>query len=157
MDRLSQFLRSHYKEHGTQRYILKYDIRHYFDNIDHDVLKERLRKILDRNVLGLLYHIINSYVKEKNPITGEEKGLPMGNQTSQWFALYSLDPMDRLIKEKMRIKYYIRYMDDGILIHESKEYLQQVRMEMECMAKELKLEFNDKTQIKRSIVSYRGH
>lgn len=64
--------------------------------------------------------IINSYVKEKNPIIGEEKGLPMGNQTSQWFALYYLDPMDRLIKEKMRIKYYIRYMDDGILIHESK-------------------------------------
>lgn len=147
MNRLNLFLQEHYKIHGTKGYILKYDIRHYFDSIDHQILKEKLGKIPDRNVLGLLYHIINSYVKERNPVTGEEKGLPMGNQTSQWFALYYLDSMDRLIKEKMRIKHYIRYMDDGILIHESKEYLQLVWKEMECMAEKLKLEFNEKTQI----------
>ena len=106
-----------------------------------------IKDIPDRNVLGLLYHIINSYAKDKNPVTGEEKGLPMGNQTSQWFALYYLDPLDRLIKEKMHIKHYVRYMDDGIMIHESKEYLNEVKKEMHIMADKLKIKFNAKTQI----------
>lgn len=147
MDRLTYFLREHYKKYGTKGYILKYDVRHFFDSIDHDVLKEMIKDIPDRNVLGLLYHIINSYAKDKNPVTGEEKGLPMGNQTSQWFALYYLDPLDRLIKEKMHIKHYVRYMDDGIMIHESKEYLNEVKKEMDIMADKLKIKFNAKTQI----------
>ncbi|MBQ9199191.1 MAG: group II intron reverse transcriptase domain-containing protein [Lachnospiraceae bacterium] len=147
MDRLSRFMREHYKKHGTKGYILKYDIRHYFDSIDHEVLKGMLSDFPDRNVLGLLYHIIRSYEKTKDTDTGCSKGLPMGNQTSQWFALYYLDPMDRLIKEKMKIKHYVRYMDDGILIHESKEYLNYVLCEMKKIADELKLSFNEKTQI----------
>jgi len=147
MDRLALFLREHYKKHGTQGYVLKYDIRHYFDSIDHEVLKGMLRDIPDRNVLGLLYHIIRSYEKAEDLESGAGKGLPMGNQTSQWFALYYLNPMDRLIKEKMRIKHYVRYMDDGILLHESKEYLNEVYAKMQEKAAELKLEFNAKTQI----------
>ena len=147
MDRLSMFLREHYREYGTRGYVLKFDIRHCFDSIDHGVLKQRLRPIPDRNVLGLLYHIIRSCVKEHDPVTGAGKGLPMGNQTSQWFALYYLDPMDRLIKEKQRIRHYVRCMDDGILIHESKEVLQQALEEMRKLVTELKLEFNQKTQI----------
>ena len=71
----------------------------------------------------------------------------MGNQTSQWFALYYLDPLDRLIKEKMHIKHYVRYMDDGIMLHESKEYLNEVRKEMDVMADKLKIQFNSKTQV----------
>ncbi|MCR5791022.1 MAG: reverse transcriptase [Lachnospiraceae bacterium] len=117
-DRLTGFLREHYKKYGTKGYILKYDIRHYFDSIDHEILKGMLRSIPDRNVLGLLFHIIRSYEGTIDPVTGEKKGLPLGNQTSQWFALYYLDPMDRLVKERMRDK-----------------------------AKELHLEFNQKTQI----------
>ena len=141
MDRLTYFLREHYKKHGSGGYILKYDIAHYFDSIDHEVLKELLKGIEDKAVLGLLHHIINSYEKEP------DKGLPMGNQTSQWFALFYLNPLDRLIKEKMRIKHYIRYMDDGIIVHESKESLQVTLVEMEKMAEKLKLSFNAKTQI----------
>ena len=135
------------QEIWNKRLYFKYDVRHFFDSIDHDVLKEMIKDIPDRNVLGLLYHIINSYAKDKNPVTGEEKGLPMGNQTSQWFALYYLDPLDSLIKEKMHIKHYVRYMDDGIMIHESKEYLNEVKKEMDIMADKLKIKFNAKTQI----------
>ena len=50
-------------------------------------------------------------------------GLPLGNQTSQWFAIYYLDGFDRLIKEKLHIKYDSRYMDGCVLIHQDKEYL----------------------------------
>ena len=72
---------------------------------------------------------------------------PMGNQTSQWFALFYLDPLDRLVKERLRIKYYTRYMDDCILIHHSKDVLHRALLEMRALLKGLGLSFNEKTQI----------
>ena len=72
----------------------------------------------------------------------------MGNQSSQWFALYYLDGIDRIIKEKYRIKWYTRYMDDLVLLDHDKEKLKQCLDELRTYAaKELKLEFNQKTQI----------
>lgn len=142
MRRLSGFLRAFYKDHGTAGYFLKCDVRKFFASIDHDALKYLLRKFPDPEVKAFLYQIIDSY----NAETG--KGLPMGNQSSQWFALYYLDRIDRIIKEKYQIKYYTRYMDDLILLHESKEHLQVCLAEItEVAARELKLEFNQKTQI----------
>lgn len=72
----------------------------------------------------------------------------MGNQTSQLFALYYLDPLNRLIKEQLRIKHYTRYMDDCILVHPDKKYLQECLRQMTLLVEdELKLSFNHKTQI----------
>ena len=93
----------------------------------------------DEEVKKLLYLIIDNYAADT------EKGLPMGNQSSQWFALYYLDRLDRLVKEKLRIKGYVRYMDDGVLIHESKEYLQECLRQLQKLVAEEKLEFNQKT------------
>ena len=72
----------------------------------------------------------------------------MGNQSSQWFALFYLNRIDRLIKEELKIKCYVRYMDDFILIHRDKKYLQYClkRINEVCNA-ELNLELNEKTQI----------
>ena len=68
----------------------------------------------------------------------------MGNQSSPWFALYYLDRLDRLVKERYRIRYYTRYMDDMVLIHEDKAYLQKCLAELrEVAERELKLEFNE--------------
>lgn len=141
LNRLELFFRRHYKAHGANGYILKFDIRKYFPSIDHAVLKEKLSRFPDEEVKILLYRIIDSYCAD----TG--KGLPMGNQSSQWFALYYLDRLDRLIKEKLRIKGYVRYMDDGVLIHESKEYLQECLKQMQELIAQERLEFNQKTQI----------
>lgn len=142
MNRLSGFLHEFYKAHGKKGYFLKCDVRKYFDSIDHNALKYLLRRFPDKEVLTFLYQIIDSF----NADTG--KGLPMGNQSSQWFALYYLDRIDRTIKEKYKIKYYTRYMDDLILLHEDKEHLQTCLAEIRAFAAEkLKLEFNEKTQI----------
>ena len=143
MNRVNGFLREFYKEHGTSGYFLKCDIKKFFNSIDHDVLKSKLRKVFDdEEVLALLYQIIDSY--ECTP----GKGLPLGNQTSQWFAIYYLDGFDRLIKEKLHIKYYSRYMDDCLLIHDNKNYLKYCQKEMEdYLNNVLQLEFNQKTQI----------
>ena len=142
MDRLSDFLRSFHKEHGTRGYILKCDVQKYFDSIAHEPLKKMLRRFPDEQARALLYQIIDSY--EKTP----GRGLPMGNQSSQWFALYYLDRIDRIIKEKYKIKYYTRYMDDLVLVHEDKAKLKACLAEITEVAQtELLLTFNNKTQI----------
>lgn len=95
---------------------MKCDVRKYFYRINHDVLKSQLRRLIkDRDVLWLLDMIVDST---------EGPGIPIGNHTSQWFAILYLSDMDHMIKERLGIKYYGRYMDDFYLIHEDRAYLQ---------------------------------
>ena len=139
--RVCGFMREHYNRHGAEGWILKGDIKKYFGSIDCEKLKATLfPKIRDERFKELLNHIIDS---------GSESGtgIPLGNQTSQWFALLYLDPLDRLVKEKQRIKYYSRYMDDFVLIHESKEYLKKCLAEIKELVESLGLALNPKTQI----------
>ncbi len=143
LHRLNQFLAQYTRQHGRIGWFLKADIHHYFASIDHAILKRRLQheKGLSSEIKQLLNRVIDSYQPELGV------GLPMGNQTSQMFALYYLDSIDRLIKERFQIKYYIRYMDDMLLIHPSRSYLETVLAAMRQMASSLKLAFNQKTQL----------
>ena len=154
IERVNGFLRAHYNKYGADGYFLKCDIHRFFDSIDHEILKRKLTRVFtDADVLDLLYQIIDSF--EITP----GKGLPMGNQTSQWFAIYYLDGFDRLIKEKLQIKNYSRYMDDCVLIHPDKQYLQDCLARMrEYVKEELQLDFNEKTQVfpLRNGVDYLG-
>ena len=140
-------------------YILKCDIKKYFYNIDHEILYDKLKiTIYDKDILELLKSIIdstdceyvNETIKKLNkdvPIYNKGKGLPIGNMSSQLFAIFYLNELDHFIKEKLRIKYYIRYMDDFILIHNDKEYLKHCKLEIEKFLKQEKLELNKKTNI----------
>ena len=140
--RLEGFLREHYRANGAAGWSLKVDVRKYFDSIDHAVLKDRLECFPDDEMRTFLFAVIDSY----NADTG--KGLPLGNQSSQWFALYHLDPIDRLIKERFRVRHYTRYMDDMVLVHPDRGYLAACLEELRAFAREeLKLDFNQKTQL----------
>lgn len=75
------------------------------------------------------------------------KGLPIGNETSQLLAIYYLNELDHYIKEQLHIKYYVRYMDDFILIHHDKEYLKKCLNLINKKLSYLKLSLNKKTQI----------
>lgn len=120
-------------------WVLKCDISKYFYSIQHGPLKEMVRKyICDPDVLWLIDMIIDS---TENP------GIPIGNQTSQWFAVMYLSDLDHFIKEKLGIRYYGRYMDDFYLIHEDKAYLQYCRREIEKYLAPLGLHLNNKTNI----------
>lgn len=127
-------------------YILKCDIKKYFHNIDHIKLKEiLLKKIKDKDIINIVNIIIDS--SNKYNVYELNKGLPIGNMTSQILGIYYLSELDHYIKEKLKIKYYIRYMDDFILIHEDKEYLKYCLKKIKEILNEYKLELNNKTII----------
>ena len=145
--RLEKFLRHEYlKEHNNNIYFLKCDISKFFQSINHDVLLNLLSRI---NFSDDEMWIIKKLIKEQP--SSQDIGLPLGNQSSQWFALLYLNKVDRYIKEKLRIKGYIRYMDDMILIHRDKNYLKQTLKSIERICKDtLKLSLNKKTRDRKS-------
>jgi len=79
-----------------------------------------------------------------NIIDSAEKGIPIGNLTSQLFANIYLNKLDEYIKYELRIKYYIRYMDDFILLHESKQYLHEVKENIKVFFASMKLTLHPK-------------
>lgn len=100
------------------RWFLKLDVRRYFDSIDHGVLEELLRRLFkDRDLLVLFDRIIRTY--ENAPA----RGLPIGNLTSQYFANHVLGVADHCCKEQLRLKGYVRYMDDMVLWHDDRAAL----------------------------------
>lgn len=102
------------KVKGTKTYTAKLDIRKYFNNISHSKLEWLFRKkIKDEKVLSLLHDVIDC----------GEKGLPIGFYTSQWFANFFLMDFDHFVKEQLHIKYYVRYVDDMVLIDSNKKKL----------------------------------
>ncbi len=99
-------------------FILKSDIRHYFDEVDHAVLLNILKKrINDPKVLWLIQKILNNYS------TRDGKGMPLGNLTSQFFANVYLNELDQFVKHTLKAKHYIRYVDDFVILHNSREKL----------------------------------
>lgn len=144
LDRLSGFLRDFHRAHGTGGYILKFDVRSYYRSIDHAILKRLFDEYFyyDPRVRWLIGRIIDSFADAPG------KGIPLGNQASSWFAISYLDGLDRLVKERQRLKRYSRYMDDGVVIHEDRDYLRQCLAQMrDYLRDDRALEFNQKTQI----------
>lgn len=114
---------------------LKMDVAQYFKSIDHKILKELIQHTIhDSSTLRLLSIIIDS---RWDRVYKERKtGIPIGNLTSQLFANIYLNPLDHYIKEQLKCRYYIRYMDDIIMCHRDRAFLQGVRKEIETYAQE---------------------
>ena len=140
LDRLSEQMKLFYKRYGFNGYILKCDISKFFYNISHEQLKDIVEYWFgyDKDICWLCNLFIDST---------EGKGIPLGNQINQGFALIYLDGMDKLIKYELGIEYYGRYMDDFYLIHPSKEYLKYCLEVIAEYLKTLDLTLNGKTQI----------
>jgi retron-type reverse transcriptase len=121
------------------RYVLKADIRKFFPSIDHEVLKAALaRKIKDRDVLwlaGLIIDCANPQERVLQWFPGDDlftplerrRGLPIGNQTSQFFANVYLDALDHFVKDRLRAPGYVRYCDDFLAFSDDKRALGSVR------------------------------
>ena len=102
---------------------------------------EKLKQYNNSNAINKINEI------RKLPIYEKGKGVPIGNMSSQFIAILYLNELDHFIKENLKIKYYIRYMDDGILLHKDKEYLKYCLNEITKIIDKYKLKLNSKTQI----------
>jgi len=122
--RLQKFMQSN-------KYVLKCDLRQYFPSIDHEILKQEIRQVVaDKQTLWLIDGIIdgsnpqvetNWHFPDDDLFTPLERrrGLPIGNLTSQFFANVYLNPFDHFMKEVLRCRYYVRYVDDFVVLHDS--------------------------------------
>lgn len=116
LKRLKCHLNRAYRKWGNDFYVLQLDIRHYFDSIPHAYIKELFEQIQDPKAKDFCCSILDSY---------GEVGMGLGSEICQSIALLALNEMDHLIKEKLRVKEYGRYMDDAYLIHRDKEFLKE--------------------------------
>lgn len=149
--RINKFIRSCSSNYKTDCYILKLDIKGYFMAMDKNILYQKIRTRLEKCRkdltfdLDLIYYLIEKVIfneptenciikgkktdwkglpKSKSLFHSEKnKGLPIGNLTSQLFGNVYMDEFDHFVKHYLKVKYYGRYVDDFILIHENKDYL----------------------------------
>lgn len=131
-------LRTALKNVSQTRYCLKIDIRKFYPSVDHDILKNSLRrKIKDKDLLWLLDDIIDSAA-----------GLPIGNYLSQYLANFYLTGFDHWLKELKGVKYYFRYADDMVILHSSKAYLHQLLFDIkQYLQNNLKLQVKQNYQV----------
>lgn len=135
---LDRYIRS--DEEGT-KYCLKLDIEKFYPSIRHDLLKEMYRTIFkDKDLLWLIDEIIDS-------VEGN-RGVPIGNYLSQYSGNLFLAKFDRWLKEDIRLKYYIRYMDDIVILHNNKKYLHElIKVIEEYVTTNLDLKIKDNWQV----------
>lgn len=138
LKRIKTHMRRFYQEHGKEGWVLKLDVKHFFPTTRHDVAKAAIAKrVNDPRAAQVVFDVIDSF--------GGDAGIGLGSQISQLVELSVLDDLDHFIKEELRIKYYVRYMDDMVLIHEDKEYLKYCWGEIEKKLNQIHLELNKKS------------
>lgn len=118
------------------KYFLKADIRKFYPNIDHEILKQIVRKkIKCRNTLWLLDNIIDSFQGGKNT--------PIGNYTSQWFGNLYMNELDQWVRHNKKVSAFVRYNDDFVIFSDDKKALHKLKDEIEAfLAERLKLKFS---------------
>lgn len=151
----------YYKRNKKSCYILKIDISKFFYSIDHEVLKKMLIEDLDSDEYAFCSKIIDStnydYINDKInrilerntsvslPYYEYSKGLPIGNLSSQCLSVYYLNRLDHYMVHDLHLKHYVRYMDDFLIFHEDKEYLEKCRdIIIDKLINEYKLNINYK-------------
>jgi retron-type reverse transcriptase len=153
-------LRAFSAMYAGRSFALKCDIRKFFPSIDHEILKRLIRaKIACRDTLALIDAVIdnsnpqepmNEYFGGDTLFTPFERrrGIPIGNLTSQFFANIYLNPLDHFVKETLRCRDYVRYVDDFVLFHDSRNRLEGWREDIERFLEAYRLRVHPvKTQI----------
>jgi retron-type reverse transcriptase len=145
IDILNKLLRKASSNTSKPCFALKCDIKKFFETVDHGILLNIIRKrVKDDDALWLLEEIIESFTSQYSTLF-ERKGLPIGNLTSQFFANIYLNEFDQFLKHKLKIKHYLRYTDDFIIVAGDKLYLENIIIPIRSfLAKELALELHPK-------------
>lgn len=159
--RINEFLEKAKREYGSDNlYVLTFDFKSYFDSIPHEQCYRVLKRYLsDERLVDLTIGIIESYklrsiktiestkqreVAMEKLYSHKEKGICLGSQISQIMAVAVPNEFDHFIKDRLRIKYYERYMDDGVIILNDKKRLQEIKKILSVVAQKYGLTFNAK-------------
>lgn len=140
-ERLKTFLQKYYRKNGIDGYVAQFDIKGYYPNMRHDIAEDNFRKHLPRWAYDRVEKILHEQYDG-------DIGYNPGSQLIQIAGISLLNDLDHYIKERLRIKFYIRYMDDLILIHESAEKLEICKSEIVAKLNELGFTINpNKTRV----------
>ncbi len=140
------------------KYVLKLDIKKFFFTIDHKILYNELsKKITDKYLLNIIKELLSTYKTDSDYYyqfendtlldVVKERGLPIGNLTSQLFANYYLNPLDRYVKEELKLTSYIRYMDDILIFSNNKDRLNEVKKNIKNYLQLYRLKLNSKKTV----------
>lgn len=129
------------KNHTRTAWVLKCDIRKFFANINHAILVGILEEAIEDNDIRLiLQRVVESFSSHTQGV-----GLPLGNLTSQLFVNIYMNEFDQFVKHRLRVKYYIRYADDFVILSEDKSWLLELLPRIaEFLEERLKLELHPK-------------
>ena len=160
MRRLEIMTRKVSKNYTHPCFVLKCDIKKFFDSVDHEILLNLLTKRIScPDTISLLREVIGSFSASESLF--EKRGLPIGNLTSQLFANVYMNELDQFMKHKLRVKHYARYTDDFVVVADSTDYLESLLSPItDFLTEHLKIEMNpDKTSIRtlRSGVDFLGY
>lgn len=134
--RLSEFLHRYYRKYGAEGYILKIDIKGYYPNMSHAYVSDMFNDYMDEETYQMAMGVLDR-------IPGEV-GYNPGSQIVQIVGITALDKLDHYIKERLRIKFYIRYMDDFIILHHDKNYLQNCLNKIKTILAKQDMEVSEK-------------
>lgn len=139
VDALQRYMRIMKRNYGTNYYILKMDVKKFFYTIDQKILFNIMRKyIKDKKLLAFTKLLISN---------DEKIGIPIGNYTSQFFANIYLNELDQYVKHILKIKYYVRYMDDFVILVDNKEKAKVIKEKINNFLNfNLKLSLNAKSR-----------
>lgn len=147
--RLESFTRIVSKNYTNTCWALKCGVKKFFASVDHQILLSLIKKkISDKNVLWLISEIIYSFKSRERVLrprsVSSKRGIPIGNLTSQLFANIYLNELDQFVKHKLKVKYYLRYCDDFIILSENEKYLGElIKLIEEFLSSELKLKLHE--------------
>lgn len=120
---LEKMIKKESRNHSRPCFVLKCDIQKFFDTVDHNILLQILfKRIKDESARWLLKEIVESFSSEQSDIFNQ-RGVPIGNLTSQLFANVYLNELDQFVKHELKIKHYVRYTDDFVIVSSSREFL----------------------------------
>lgn len=147
--RLEKYARIVSKNYVQSCWALKLDIKQFFASVDHDILlKLIVKKVKDKDIIWLINEILTSFRTGEN----REAGIPLGNLTSQIFANLYLNELDQFIKHDLKIKYYIRYADDFLILNKSRAQVFQCLDTLKhFLGNKLKLEIHPQKIVLRKL------
>ena len=123
---LERMIRAESQNYTRPCFVLKCDVQKFFDSVDHQILTNILKKkIVDSDTMWLLRQVIESFSTTRTNLF-DRQGLPIGNLTSQLFANVYMNQLDQFLKHDLRIRYYVRYTDDFVVVSSDRTYLENL-------------------------------